>query len=153
MCCRGGGPLCALAFVFIILFLPLRFRQLAIVHRQALEQELAPIRSALGEHALTPLGQEGDDYDDLLESQYDGRIVEEGEGSEEGDHVEEDGRDLEGIGDLEEADEGVLLEVGAGVGLDIGEALEVVLERVELEGGEAALCEPAGLELGLSVSE
>lgn len=67
--------------------------------------------------------------------------------------MEEDGRDLESIGHLEEAHEGVLLEVGAGVGLDIGEALEVVLEGVELERGEAALGEPARLGLGLAISK
>lgn len=119
--------------------------QLAVIYSQALEQEPTPVGGTLGEDALVPLGEEGDDYYGLFEAQDHRGIVQEGEGSEERYHVEQDGRDLQGVGNLEKAHDGILLQVGTGVGLDVGEALEVVLEGIELEGGEAALCELACL--------
>lgn len=51
---------------------------------------------------------------------------------------------MQDVRDLEEAGEGVLLQVPYML-LAVGEALEVVLQRVQLERGEAFLGELVGL--------
>lgn len=51
---------------------------------------------------------------------------------------------MKNVWELEEAGDGVLLEI-AQIVLDIGEAPEVVLQRVQLERGEAFLSKLVGL--------
>lgn len=54
--------------VFPPLLLLLCLGQLAVIYSQALEQKLPPIGGTVGEDALVPLGEKGDDYDGLFEA-------------------------------------------------------------------------------------
>lgn len=116
----------------------LNLGQLPIVDSQALEQQLSPVACALGQDLLMALGHDGNDHDHLFEAE-DGRgIAEERESAYVGQHVEYDGGDGEDVGQLEEAGDGIFLEVAdAGIRLMVGKGLEVVFERVQLQRLEA----------------
>jgi hypothetical protein len=81
----------------------------------------------------------------LLQTQ-DGRcIFEKRERSQAGHHLEEHGGHAKGVGNFEEARNGIFLQVTDSV-LVVGKAVEYVPERVQLERGEALPSELVGLE-------
>src|ERR1700712_441187 len=89
----------------------LNFGQLSVIDRHALEQEFPPGCCSLYQYLGISLRHYGHDVNHLFKAENGGRIVEEWKCANVRDHLEDDRRDTEDIGQFEEPGDGVFFDI------------------------------------------